>query len=183
MAHPGIRMIRLVEGWGGGRECEQAGARPHRTLLCAVGPRACPPWALLSPSLIKEILLTCLSGPPFLFLFLFLTLKNSMTCGIFSTYSWQPRTFQALWFLPLLHSWHTLQGLEHSLAVLWVSCPLQHCVCTRRQSLLVTPEVANIEMSGFVQHDSCFSKKGRSKKYQGQRGLGLMTEDIKSKKR
>lgn len=74
-------------------------------------------------------------------------------------------------------------GLERSLAVLWVSCPLQHCVYTRRHSLLVTPEVANTEMSGSLQHDSCFSKKGRSLKYQGQKGLGLMTEQIKTKKR
>lgn len=33
---------------------------------------------------------------------LFLTLKNSMTCGYSSTCRWQPRTFRALeWFLPL----------------------------------------------------------------------------------
>lgn len=63
VAHTGIRRkIRLVGGQGGHRECEQAGARPHRTLLCAVRPRACPPWALLSPSLIKEVQLHCLSG-------------------------------------------------------------------------------------------------------------------------
>lgn len=32
---------------------------------------------------------------------LFLALKSSVTCCFSSTGSWQPRTSQALWFLPL----------------------------------------------------------------------------------